>query len=137
MTTPLQTVYDAFIQKVDEDLDSKEEIIYNYLKSAIAKSYKTCSNSLDYTLTPETLFDGNFTADLELDEIELISLWMLYEHKRRRREYLEALKREIGTRDFNALPDKVRELTEIRLSMKDLKEEIKDFINEFNSYTYS
>lgn len=137
MGTPLQDVYDSFLQKINENLINKEELIFNYLKSALSKSKKTCSHSLIYELTNAYYFDGNFLDTLDQEEIELISLWMLYEHKRRRKEYIEAIEREIGTRDFNNLPDKVRELTELRQSMKDLKDEIKEFSQDFNTYKYS
>lgn len=132
--TPLQDAFDAFILKVDENLSGKEEMILNYLKSAISKCYKTVRHSLEYVLTNE--FEGYFIDTLDQDEIEFISLNMLYEHKRRRKEYLEASKTLLGTKDFSNLPDKSRELTTLSQSMKDLREEISDLKHEFNTFSY-
>lgn len=136
MSTPLQSAYDKFIQKVDEDLTGKESLIFNYLKSAISKSYKRIPHSLAYEVN-ETTYVGTFTETLDEDEIELLSLWMLYDHRRRKESYLAALKREYGTKDFNSIPDKKRELDGIQNSMKTLKDEIKELQQEFNTFKYS
>lgn len=136
MGTSLQIQFDAFIIKTDEDLTGQEEKIYNYLKSAISRTYKTVRHSLVYTLTNETTYEGSFIDTLDQDEIELNALWMLHEHKRRKISYLEAQERLLGTKDFNNLPDKVKELADLRNGMKDLKEEIKEFEQSFNTYKY-
>ena len=136
MGTPLQSAYDSFILKVDEDLTGKESLIYNLLKVAISKAYKHTPHSLNYTLTSETTFAGVFDDTLIQDEIELISLNMDYEHKRRKQSYLLGLKRENGTKDFNATSKKP-ELDGVQNSMQLLKDEIKELQQQFNTYTYS
>ena len=133
--TPLQKVYDRFFSKIDEDMFDKEAVIFEYLVTAIAKSYKTVIHSLEYELVNDE-FEGNFNDDLQEDEIELLALYMLYEHKRRRLEYLQAQERMIGTKDFNSIPDKVRETTDLRQGMKDLREEISDLKQDFNTFRY-
>ncbi len=139
MSTPLQTIYDSFLIKIDEPINfvGMQEMIFNYFLSARAKLYKIIPHSLDYTFTVNLLLDGMIVDDLDFDEIELIALQMLFEHKRRKREYLEALKREIGTKDFNTLSDKKRELDGLRNGMLDLKEEINELKQQFNTYKFS
>lgn len=140
--TPLQDIYDAFLQKVDDDFTNKESLVFQYFKSALSKCYKTVRHSLEFDLN-ETIdsegnaYDGNFIETLDQDEIELISLYMLYEHKRKKKEFLESQETLLGTKDFKQLPDKVRELTELRQGMKDLKEEINEFKQDFYTYKYS
>lgn len=139
MSTPLQEVYDSFFSKTDEDFFAKEELVFTYFKTAKSKSYKFCSHSLEYTITDPVgePYDGNFIDTLDQDEIELISLWMLYEHLRRKEQYLVTQKREIGTRDFNSLPDKKRELDGIQNSMNLVKQDAKDIQQQLNTYKYS
>ena len=140
--TTLQSVYDRFFSKADEDFTGKESLVYNIFISAISRSKKVVNHSLVYTLTEvgegeEETYKGEFTDTLDDDEIEFISLRMLYEKNRRRLQYLISLQQLIGTKDFSNLPDKVKELNAIQLSQKDLQEEIDSFKNEFNTYTYS
>lgn len=148
MGTPLQDVYDRFFSKVDENLTGKESLVYNILISAISRSKKVVNHSLIFVLDEtlegeeplegeEETYKGEFTDTLDDDEIEFISLRMLYEKNRRRLQYLISLQQLIGTKDFSNLPDKVKELNAIQLSQKDLQEEIDSFKNEFNTYTYS
>lgn len=142
MGTPLQDVYDRFFSKVDENLTGKESLVYNILISAISRSKKVVNHSLIFVLEEslegeEETYKGEFTDTLDDDEIEFISLRMLYEKNRRRLQYLISLQQLIGTKDFSNLPDKVKELNAIQLSQKDLQEEIDSFKNEFNTYTYS
>jgi len=142
MGTPIQSIYDTFIQKVDEDLTGKESLIFGYLNTAISKCYKICIHSLVYVLdtpiVPATVsYDGVFNDILDIDEIELISMWMLYEHRGKKESYLLSLKREISTKDFNSLPNKKQELDGIQNSMRLLKEDIKELSQQFNTYKYN
>ena len=73
---------------------------------------------------------------LDSDEIELLALWLLYEWNRRKQQRLLALRRDIGTTDFNRLDDKPKELREISAIMKDIRREIEDLKNDFNTYKY-
>ena len=137
MGTPLDAIYKRFCSKVNEDLTGKEELIFEIMNSAKSKIYKACNHSLNYTITNEETYEGYFNDILDDDEIELWALQMLYEWKRRRKEQLEGQRKDIGTSDFNKLPNKVEELKQLGVSMKDLKEEINDLKNEFNTYKYN
>lgn len=141
MGTPLNVLYKRFQTKVDEDLINKESLIFSLVDVAISKSYKTCIHSLKYVLDEvmppdiET-YNGNFIEELDSDEIELLALWLLYEWNRRKQQRLLALRRDIGTTDFNRLDDKSKELREISAIMKDIRREIEDLKNDFNTYKY-
>lgn len=138
MGTPLKDVYDRFISKLDEDLTGKESLIFQYLISAKSKIYKTTKHSLVYvldTIFPES-YNGNFVEILDDDEIELMAMQMKYEHYYRKEAYLLAQKRELGTKDFEKLPNKKQELDGIQNSLKLLKVDIEDLKQEFNTYKY-
>ena len=142
MGTPLQTVYDKFFSKIDGDLTGLEGQIFNIFDSAISKSYKTCRHSLVYVLDeivpPETeSYDGSFNDDLDSDEIELLALWMKYEWKERKVSYLDGEKKRIGTKDFNRLESKKDELSASMKSSEKALDEVKSFMQEFNTYKYS
>ena len=141
MGTPLNVLYKRFQTKVDEDLINKESLIFSLVDVAISKSYKTCIHSLKYVLdevVPPDIetYNGNFIEELDSDEIELLALWLLYEWNRRKQQRLLALRRDIGTTDFNRLDDKSKELREISAIMKDIRQEIEDLKNDFNTYKY-
>jgi len=137
MGTPLQQAYDLFFSKIDDDLFGLELQIFNWLNSAISKSKKFVINNLDYTLNDNSDYDGNFNNYLTDDELELIAMQMKYEYYDKKNAYLTSLRREIGTKDFNSLPDKKRELDGIQNSMKLLKEDIKELKQQFNTYQYN
>lgn len=137
--TRLQNVYDRFLSKIDEDTTGKESLIFEILNSAISKSYKTVVHSLKYTLEKpngSNQFDGYFIDNLNEDEIELLALWMLYEWDRREQQNLLKIRQDIGTSDFNRLPDKVAKLRAVNETLKTTKEDITDLKNEFNTYSY-
>jgi len=140
--TTLQEVYDSFFAKTDEDFFGKEALVFNWLNSSISKCKKYVKNPLDYILdTPIApaivSYDGSFTVTLDNDEIELIALQMKYEYYDRKNAYLTALRREVGTKDFNVLPNKKQELDGMQNSMRLLKEDIKELQQQFNTYKYS
>jgi len=142
LSTTLQTVYNLFLSKSDEDFTGKESLIFQWLNSAISKCKKYVRNSLDYTLdTPIApvivSYDGSFINILDDDEIELIATQMLYENYNKKESYLVSLKTRIGTKDFNSLPSKKQELDGIQNSKNLLKEDIKELQQEFNTYKYS
>ncbi len=133
--TDLQVLYDRFQSKLEEDLFGKEGRIFNLMNSAIAKSHKYVSRSLDYQLTDEVNYEGYFIEELD-DEIELIALWMLYEWNRVRQQKLLGKKRDIGTRDFNKLGNLSDELKSINFTMGQIMNEINALKNDFNTYKY-
>lgn len=140
--TSLQDIYDVFMIKIDEDLTGKEGQIFQWLNSAKSKCKKYVVHSLDYILDPPIApatesYDGNFNDILDDDEIELISLQMKYEYYNKKEAYLCGLRQQIGTKDFNSLPNRKQELDGIQNSMKLLKEDIKDLQQQFNTYKYN
>jgi len=82
-------------------------------------------------------YDGEFTNTIDQDALELIALNMLLEQKRQRKSELDYTKTHIGTRDFNRLTDKVTEYKILNDSIKDLRDEIFAFRQEFYSYENS
>lgn len=135
--TPLQTVYDLFQSKVDDDFTGKDLLIFQWFNSAIPKCKKYTSVTLDYTLNLGSQTDGFFNNILLDDDVELLALQMKYEYYDKKNAYLIGLQRELGTKDFNSLPDKKRELDGLQNSMKLLKEDIRELRQEMNSYNYS
>lgn len=93
------------------------------------------TDSTNISLTICRTYDGVMDEDLDIDEIELISLNMKKAHI----EYLlkpsSRLKITIGTKDFNKMSNKVDEYKIYSLMLKDLEEEIEKFRQEFNSYS--
>src|SRR5690554_4384279 len=104
MGTPLSEVYDAFFIKSGLDYLGKEDQVFQFFKTGISKSYKIVPHDLTYTADEN--FNGEFKNMLDQDEIELIALNMFYEEKRKRKSELDYTKQQIGTRDFNRLPNK-------------------------------
>jgi len=137
MGTPIQSAYDLFFSKSDEDFFGKELLVFQWLNSAISKCKKYVKNSLDYILDNDSDTDGNFINTLDDDELELIATQMLYEYYNKKESYLVSLKTRIGTKDFNSLPSKKQELDGIQNSKRLLKEDIKELQQEFNTYKYS
>lgn len=136
MGTPLQKVYDRFFSKTDEDFTFKEGQIFTLVDSAIAKSYKTVIHKLDYVLDDTESYDGNFIEDLDSDEIELLSLWMVYEWNRKKQQRLISMRKRIGTKDFNRLDDMPNELKAINATMQIILDDINSLKSEFNTYKY-
>ena len=137
MSTPLQKLYDRFFSKTDEDFTGKESLVFTLVDSAISKSYKTVRHGLEYILTDPNTYDGYFIDDLDNDELELLSLWMLYESNRREQQRLVKLREAIGTKDFNKLPDKLDQLRAVEISMKTIINDINDLKDSFNTYKYN
>ena len=132
--TPLQDVYDSFQSKIDDDLTGQESLIFQFFKSALARCYKVMRHSPIYTYD-NTTYDGFFDDVLENDEIELIALWMKFYKYDRRRGKLNFLEKSLGTKDFKQT-DYKGELDALGISMEDLKTEIKELSQTFNTYNY-
>lgn len=136
MGTNLQVLYDRFQSKVDEDMYGKESLIFALVDSAISKSYKDVHHSLKYTLTDAPVYEGEFNEVLDGDEIELLALWMKYEWDGREQQKLLKLRDDIGTSDFNRLPNKMEKVKTITATMKAIREEINDLKDSMNTYKY-
>ena len=141
MGTPLQSLYDRFQTKVNEDLTGKESLIFALVDVAISKSYKTATHSLTYVVDPPippatVSYSGFFDEDLDLDEIELLALWMVYEWDRREQQRLVKQRRDIGTTDFNRLEGKKEQLQVVETAMKTTLSDIRDLVDSMNTYIY-
>ena len=95
----------------------------------------TDTDNTNLNLIISKTYDGIMNNDLDIDEIELISLNMKKAYLDYLLKPLSRLKKQIGTKDFNRLESKVEELKVYSLMLSNLKEEIKDFRQEFNSYS--
>ena len=95
------------------------------------------TSNTNLNLIVSKTYDGIMLNDLDVDEIELISLNMKKAYLDYLLKPLSRLKKQIGTKDFNRLESKVEELKVYSLMLSNLKEEIKDFRQEFNSYSNS
>jgi len=93
------------------------------------------TSNTNLNLIVSKTYDGIMLNDLDVDEIELISLNMKKAYLDYLLKPLSRLKKQIGTKDFNRLESKVEELKVYSLMLNSLKDEIKDFRQEFNSYS--
>lgn len=128
--TPFQSVYDNFQSKTNQDYTGKEGLVFEFLKTALSKSYKVIRHSIIYDSTLEI-----FNDNLDLDEIDYIGSIMVYESKKRRIDELEGLEKSIGTKDFKEL-DYSKELTSMQIELKQLNSEIYSLRQDFNTYNY-
>lgn len=131
MGTPLDDVYRNFFARVDENMSGKESLVYAIFIIAISKARKNVRHSLSYTLTDDEKYEGNFSETLDDDEVDLIALHMLYEWNGRKKQKLVAQREDIGTPDFNRLPDKKAQLAVIESAMETIKDDITLLTNEF------
>jgi hypothetical protein len=76
-----------------------------------------------------------FNDVLDLDEIDYIGTVMAFEAKKRRVDELEGLEKSIGTKDFKEL-DYSKQLNSMQLEQKQLKSEIYELSQNFNTYSY-
>jgi hypothetical protein len=145
MGTPLNDLYKRFQTKIDEDVTGKENLIFSMVDSAIARSSKTTRHVLTYVLdepifdnqgSQTNLYEGSFDNILDNDEIELLALWMIYLWKERKKSYVEAQREKLGTSDFNRLEGKKDQLTVLIISAKEALEEVKAYMQDFNTYSY-
>jgi len=93
------------------------------------------TGSTNINLSVIRIYDGIMDEDLDIDEIELIALNMKKAYLDYLLKPLSRLKTTIGTKDFNRLTNKVDEYKTYSLMLKNLEEEIKDFRQEFYSYS--
>ena len=135
MGTDIQEVYDAFQIKIPNfDYTGREDMIYMYFKIAIAKSYKTTSDDLSYEYD-EVNHRGRFNSEIGYDTIELLSMFMVQAYYQRKYTYLIGEKQHIGTRDFNKLPDKAKELSSVVSALANWDSKIYEFRQEFYNYS--
>ena len=139
MGTPLDSVYEMFIAKLDNEvLTGKESLIYAIFRMALAKAKGTVRHSLLYVLDEpiddDPVYDGYFNDTLDDDEIDLLALYMKYEWNSRKKQGLVSKREDIGTPDFNRLPGKKESLAVIDSAVKSTLDEIITAEQKFNTY---
>ena len=95
----------------------------------------TDTNNTNLNLIIRKTYDGIMINDLDIDEIELISLNMKKAYLEYLLKPLNRLKTTLGTKDFNRLANKLEEYKVYSLMLKDLNEQIEKFRQEFYSYS--
>ena len=127
----------AIVSDYTVDLDDTENPMLTITKidTNIITATFTDTDNIFLNLIISKTYDGVMDNNLDIDEIELISLNMKKAYLDYLLKPLSRLKKQIGTKDFNRLESKVEELKVYSLMLSNLKEEIKDFRQEFNSYS--
>ena len=95
----------------------------------------TDTNNTNLNLIIRKTYDGTMINDLDIDEIELISLNMKKAYLEYLLKPLNRLKTTLGTKDFNRLANKLEEYKVYSLMLKDLNDQIDKFRQEFYSYS--
>jgi len=117
-----------------DDIENPMLTITKIDTDIIALTFTDIDNT-NLNLIVSKTFDGIMLNNLDVDEIELISLNMKKAYFEHLLKPSSRLLSSIGTKDFNRLPNKVEEYKVYSLMLNSLKEEIKDFRQEFNSYS--
>lgn len=139
MGTPLQEVYDLFqVRLVNEALTGKESLVFVIFKIALSQASGTVNHTLTYVLDDpidgEVQYSGYFDNTLDVNEMNLIALYMLYEWNQRKLQLLLNQARDVGTADFNKIPGKKEQLEVVRYGIQVIKNEILELKQEFNTY---
>ena len=126
----------AIVLDYTVDLDDTEYPMLTITKTGVDDIVVTFTDTDDtfLNLVISKTFDGIMDEDLDIDEIELISLNMKKAYIEYLLKPLSKLQKAIGTKDFNRLSNKVDDYKVYSLMLKDLENEIKDFRQEFYSY---
>jgi len=117
-----------------DDIENPMLTITKSLTDNIALTFTDTDNT-NLNLIISKTYDGITIYDLDIDEIELISLNMKKAYFEYLLKPLSRLKTTIGTKDFSRLSNKVDEYKVYSLMLKDLNEQIEVFRQEFNSYS--
>ena len=136
IATKIKSTIEVNYTVVLDDIENPMLTITKPLTDNIVVTFTNTDNT-NLNLIISKTYDGIMNNDLDIDEIELISLNMKKAYLDYLLKPLSRLKKQIGTKDFNRLENKVEELKAYSLMMDNLKEEIKDFRQEFNSYVNS
>ena len=133
ITTKIKSAIEVNYTVVLDNIENPMLTITKPLTDNITVTFTDTDDTFLNLIISKT-YDGITINDLDIDEIELISLNM-------KKSYLEYLLKpysrllsSIGTKDFNRLPNKVEEYKVYSLMLKDLNEQIEAFRQEFYSY---
>ena len=133
LATQIQDVYDAFFAKIEFDFTGKESLVYQFFKAANGYAYKTVPENLEYTITDNEDYTGNYTETLSQETIELIALYMKREYLEKIIAKFEGQRNIVGTKDFGKLGFRDQYVAAMN-GKKRLADEIEKFRQEFYSY---
>lgn len=109
MATPFTEIYNRFLRDLeDPDMaligrEEAYEVCLGYLESAIALQFPQCVKDLTkYTLYNDGSGCGEFEADLELDEQEILAMAMRLNWLSGKIYNADLMERETGDRDFKS-----------------------------------
>jgi len=133
--------------KIKSAIETNYTVVLDNIESPMLTITKPLTDNIVVTFTDtdntnlnliiSKTYDGITIYDLDIDEIELISLNMKKAYLEYLLKPLSRLQTTIGTKDFSRLSNKVDEYKVYSLMLKDLNEEIEKFRQEFYSYTNS
>ena len=136
IATKIKSTIEVNYTVVLDDIENPMLTITKPLTDNIVVTFTNTDNT-NLNLIISKTYDGIMNNDLDIDEIELISLNMKKAYLEYLLKPLSRLQTTIGTKDFNRLSNKVDEYKVYSLMLKDLNEEIEKFRQEFYSYTNS
>jgi hypothetical protein len=122
MATPFSDVFKKFLNKItDSQLlslpnDNLESIMTDYMESAIIR-FRNCKQNLqDYDETNQ-----QFNITLTLEEIEILTLWMLYEYHNQNIMRIELLKQSLSSKDYQqySQANHLNALLSLQMTLKD------------------
>lgn len=132
--TDLQVFYDSFTLKVDEDFSDKMDLFVAMINPSIAKVYKQLRHGYSYTYDEDTE-TGYFNDDMDIDEIELITLQMAYDYiKNSKMTRLTNMQQMLGTKDFDKIPSLKTDMDNAIKNLESLKATIVELKNDMNDY---
>jgi len=136
ITTKIKSAIEVNYTVVLDNIENPMLTITKPLTDNITVTFTDTDDTFLNLIISKT-YDGITINDLDIDEIELISLNMKKAYLEYLLKPLSRLQTTIGTKDFNRLSNKVDEYKVYSLMLKDLNEEIEKFRQEFYSYTNS
>jgi hypothetical protein len=101
MATPFDSIFQRFLNKVTDSqlaslpTENLESIMTEFLQSAIVRFRKCKQDLKNFDLNTQ-----QFNADLTLEEIEILSLWMVYEWLNQQINRIELLKQSLSSKDY-------------------------------------
>jgi len=134
IATKIKSAIEANYTVVLDNIENPMLTITKPLTDNIVVTFTDTDNT-NLNLIKSKTYDGITIYDLDIDEIELISLNMKKAYFEYLLKPLSRLKTTIGTKDFSRLSNKVDEYKVYSLMLKDLNEQVEVFRQEFYSYT--
>lgn len=133
MATTFDQIYGVFFDKSrDYELyelaeSTSKEVLFGYLKTAIARFGKTCEKDLsDRDDTNET-----FNVELSDTEIDILSEWMCYAFLKTKRNTSDLFRNGLSTKDY-VLFSPANLLKAVQEAYKECAKECRSLMNEYS-----